>query len=75
MQAGCLCLFLLQVGCYVPAAAAELAPVDRVFTRIGGWVGWQVEHISQMVTLYPRSVAGASWRVGWGVARPRCRHK
>lgn len=25
----------LQIGCYVPAAAAELAPVDRVFTRIG----------------------------------------
>ena len=27
------------MGCYVPAAAAELAPVDRVFTRIGraGW--------------------------------------
>lgn len=25
-----------QIGCYVPAAAAELAPVDRIFTRIGG---------------------------------------
>ncbi|EFN55664.1 hypothetical protein CHLNCDRAFT_17980, partial [Chlorella variabilis] len=24
-----------QMGCYVPAAAAQLAPVDRIFTRIG----------------------------------------
>jgi DNA mismatch repair ATPase MutS len=25
----------LQVGCYVPCCSAELAPVDRIFTRIG----------------------------------------
>ncbi|PRW57902.1 DNA mismatch repair Msh6 isoform X2 [Chlorella sorokiniana] len=25
----------IQIGCYVPAAHAELAPVDRIFTRIG----------------------------------------
>jgi hypothetical protein len=24
-----------QIGGYVPAAAAEMAPVDRIFTRIG----------------------------------------
>ncbi|KAI3425826.1 hypothetical protein D9Q98_007801 [Chlorella vulgaris] len=35
LRATCLAAIMAQVGCYVPAAAAELAPVDRVFTRIG----------------------------------------
>ena len=26
---------LAQIGCYVPAEAASLTPVDRVFTRLG----------------------------------------
>lgn len=28
-------LFALQLGCYVPAAQAELRVTDRIFTRIG----------------------------------------
>ena len=32
-------LRLLQVGCYVPCQSCELAPVDRVFTRLGAQDG------------------------------------
>ncbi|KAL4858267.1 DNA mismatch repair protein Msh6 [Chlorella vulgaris] len=35
LRASCLAAIMAQVGCYVPAAAAEMALVDRVFTRIG----------------------------------------
>ncbi|KAJ1941014.1 DNA mismatch repair protein msh6 [Linderina macrospora] len=31
----CLGVILAQLGCYVPAQYARLAPVDRLFTRIG----------------------------------------
>ncbi|KAJ2759104.1 DNA mismatch repair protein msh6 [Coemansia sp. BCRC 34490] len=31
----CLGVILAQLGCYVPAEAAALLPVDRLFTRIG----------------------------------------
>ena len=29
------CYVALQMGCYVPASAATLEPVDRIFTRLG----------------------------------------
>ena len=31
----CAAVILAQIGCYVPAEAMSLTPVDRVFTRIG----------------------------------------
>ncbi|KAI9471166.1 DNA mismatch repair protein msh6 [Coemansia mojavensis] len=31
----CLGVILAQIGCYVPAQAATITPVDRLFTRIG----------------------------------------
>ena len=31
----CLATVMAQVGCFVPAARATLAPVDRIFTRLG----------------------------------------
>ena len=31
----CLGVILAQIGCYVPATACTLTPVDRIFTRIG----------------------------------------
>jgi len=31
----CVAVILAQVGCYVPAQAMTLTPVDRIFTRIG----------------------------------------
>jgi len=31
----CIIQILAQLGCYVPAEAATLSPVDRIFTRIG----------------------------------------
>ncbi|NWT60323.1 MSH6 protein, partial [Erythrocercus mccallii] len=34
MQAGLL-VIMAQLGCYVPAEACRLTPIDRVFTRLG----------------------------------------
>lgn len=31
----CLAVILAQIGCYVPASTCQLAPVDRIFTRLG----------------------------------------
>lgn len=31
----CLAVILAQIGCHVPASACRLAPVDRIFTRLG----------------------------------------
>ena len=31
----CIAVILAQIGCYVPAEAMTLTPVDRIFTRIG----------------------------------------
>lgn len=31
----CLAVILAQVGCHVPASECHLAPVDRIFTRLG----------------------------------------
>ena len=31
----CIGVILAQIGCYVPAMALTLTPVDRIFTRIG----------------------------------------
>lgn len=31
----CLLVIMAQVGCYVPASFCKLAPVDRIFTRLG----------------------------------------
>lgn len=36
LRATCLAVVMAQLGCYVPCSRAELAPVDRIFTRIGG---------------------------------------
>ena len=35
LRASCLAVIMAQLGCYVPCSRAELAPVDRIFTRIG----------------------------------------
>lgn len=35
LRAVCLAAVCAQVGCYVPAAAARLAPADGIFTRMG----------------------------------------
>jgi DNA mismatch repair protein MutS len=35
MRQAALIVILAHMGCYVPAAAAEIGPVDQVFTRIG----------------------------------------
>ncbi|KAL4436867.1 hypothetical protein ABPG75_004006 [Micractinium tetrahymenae] len=35
LRAACLAAVMAQVGCYVPCSQAELAPVDRIYTRIG----------------------------------------
>ena len=35
LRAVCLATVSAQVGCYVPAAAAMLAPCDQIFTRMG----------------------------------------
>lgn len=34
LQAGLL-VVMAQLGCYVPAEACRLTPIDRVFTRLG----------------------------------------
>jgi DNA mismatch repair protein MSH6 len=31
----CITIILAQIGCYVPADYCEIAPFDRIFTRIG----------------------------------------
>jgi len=31
----CVAVIMAQIGCYVPAAACTLTPVDRIFTRLG----------------------------------------
>jgi hypothetical protein len=30
---------MAQIGCFVPATFAALRPFDKLFTRVGGWVG------------------------------------
>jgi hypothetical protein len=35
LRLACLAAALAQLGCRVPAAACELHPVDRIFTRLG----------------------------------------
>ena len=35
LRAAAVITIMAQVGCYVPAASAQLAPVDRIFTRLG----------------------------------------
>ena len=35
MRTTALAVILSQIGCYVPAAKAELSPVDKIMTRIG----------------------------------------
>jgi DNA mismatch repair protein MSH6 len=31
----CVAVIMAQIGCYVPASACRLTPVDRIFTRVG----------------------------------------
>jgi DNA mismatch repair protein MSH6 len=35
LRQACLTVMLAQVGCWVPAEACALSPVDRIFTRVG----------------------------------------
>jgi DNA mismatch repair protein MSH6 len=35
LRSACIATIMAQLGCYVPATAASLTPVDRIFTRIG----------------------------------------
>ena len=35
LRQACLTVILAQLGCYVPAERMRLAPVDRIFTRVG----------------------------------------
>lgn len=37
LRATCLAVIMAQIGCYVPCSSATLAPVDRVFTRMGAY--------------------------------------
>ncbi|OQR93852.1 DNA mismatch repair protein Msh6 [Achlya hypogyna] len=35
LRQNCILVLMAQMGCYVPAAACHLSPVDRIFTRLG----------------------------------------
>ncbi|KAL4430604.1 hypothetical protein ABPG77_005844 [Micractinium sp. CCAP 211/92] len=35
LRAACLAAVMAQIGCYVPCSRAVLAPVDRIYTRLG----------------------------------------
>lgn len=35
LRSTCLAVIMAQIGAYVPCSTAELAPVDRIFTRMG----------------------------------------
>ena len=35
LRATCMAFILAQIGCFVPAQACNLTPVDRIFTRVG----------------------------------------
>lgn len=35
LRAAAVAVVMAQLGCYVPASAARLDPVDRIFTRMG----------------------------------------
>mmetsp|Transcript_2807 Transcript_2807/g.6532 ORF Transcript_2807/g.6532 Transcript_2807/m.6532 type:complete len:1165 (-) Transcript_2807:166-3660(-) len=35
LRQSCVTVILAQIGCYVPAEHCKLAPVDRIFTRVG----------------------------------------
>ena len=35
LRQACLTVLLAHLGCHVPAAACNLTPVDRIFTRVG----------------------------------------
>lgn len=36
LRSTCVAVVMAQIGCYVAASSAVLAPVDAIFTRIGG---------------------------------------
>lgn len=35
LRSAAILTIMAQLGCLVPAASAQLAPVDRIFTRLG----------------------------------------
>jgi hypothetical protein len=36
LRSTCIAVVMAQIGCYVAGSSAVLAPVDAIFTRIGG---------------------------------------
>lgn len=41
LRSTCVAVIMAQMGCYVTASSAVLAPVDAIFTRIGKRTGFR----------------------------------
>eukprot|EP00698_Gefionella_okellyi_P003683 TRINITY_DN13445_c0_g1_i1.p1 TRINITY_DN13445_c0_g1~~TRINITY_DN13445_c0_g1_i1.p1 ORF type:complete len:1151 (+),score=299.87 TRINITY_DN13445_c0_g1_i1:80-3532(+) len=51
----CVAVIMAQLGCYVPAVACKLSPVDRIFTRVGASDRILAGQSTFMVELYETS--------------------